>query len=92
MAKFGKPPANARNFFMNDSLGGTGWEVEVAPGVLEKYYVDLPSDVGTASLFFRKAPGVTNPMDPAQGDVVALCKEYVDALRKIVQSAEVRFK
>jgi hypothetical protein len=92
MAKFGKPPKNARRFFMGDSLGGTGWEVEVAPGTMEKYYVDLPLDIGTAGLFFGNAPGVTNPMDPTQGDVVTLCKEYVDTLRRVLQSAEDRFK
>ena len=91
MSKFGKPPANARSFFMGDSVGGTGWEVEVSPGVIEKYYVDLPSEIGTAGLFFRDAPGVTSPTDPAQGDVVSLCNEYISTLRKIVQSAEERF-
>jgi len=91
MAKFGKPPTNARGFFIGDSVGGTGWEVEVSPGVVETYYVELPTEIGAAGLYFRNAPGVDGSKDPQQGDVVRLCGQYVAAIAEILRRADERF-
>ncbi len=38
-------PPSAKSFFMGDNLGGCGWEVEIEPGVTEKYYVDVPDNI-----------------------------------------------
>lgn len=45
MQKFGRPPVGAKAFFIGDHLGGSGWEVELADGTTEKYYVELPSSI-----------------------------------------------
>jgi len=90
-AKFGEPPTNARNFFIGDSVGGTGWEVEVSPGVLEKYYVELPAEIGEAGLYFRNAPGVDGSREPQHGDVIHLCGQYVAEIAEILRRAEERF-
>jgi hypothetical protein len=92
MKKFGPPPANARNFFIGDSFGGTGWEVEIAPGVLEKYYVDLPSEIGAAGLYFRDAPDHIDTSEPTDADVIALSERYLARLEEIVQAAEGHFR
>lgn len=89
MAKFGPPPKNAKNFFMGDAAGGTGWEVEIQPGILEKYYVDLPGDIGVAGLYFQGAPGVGDNAKDA--DVVALSERYIARLEIIVASAQAQF-
>lgn len=91
MAKFGPPPKNAKSFFMGDQVGGTGWEVEVQPGVIEKYYVDLPSDVGVGGLYFQGAPGINDARDVTAADVVALSERYIAYLDKLVLAAERRF-
>lgn len=92
MAKFGRPPVRACGFFIGDSVGGTGWEVEVSTGIVEKYYVDLPPEIGSAGLYFRNAPGMKSSTDPAQADVIALCAEYFSTLDAIVKRAEEFFK
>ncbi len=89
MAKFGPPPKNAKNIFMGDSVGGTGWEVEIEPGVLEKYYVDLPGDIGVTGLYFQGAPGVGD--DAIDADVIALSERYIARLENIVASARAEF-
>ena len=91
MARFGAPPQNARSFFIGDSVGGTGWEVEVAPGVMEKYYVEVPSEIGTAGLYFRNAPGIDISSTPNNADIAPLCSRYIERLEKIVESAEAEF-
>ena len=39
--KLGKRPPRATELFMGDEIGGTGWEVELAPELRGKYYVVL---------------------------------------------------
>ena len=36
LARFGPPPPNAKAFFIGDNLGGTGWEVQLPDGSVEK--------------------------------------------------------
>jgi len=91
MAKFGPPPKNAKSFFMGDQTGGTGWEVEVQPGVTEKYYVDLPAEVGVAGLYFHDAPGIGKERDVNAADVIALSERYIAYLDNLVGAAEHRF-
>jgi len=81
-------PRNARGFFMGDMTGGSGWVVEVAPGVTEKFYVDLPGDIGTAGLLFRDAP-VSVPED---ADVIKLGARYIAELERIASMANERFR
>ena len=92
MKKFGPPPPNAKNFFIGDSVGGTGWEVEVSPGNMEKYYVDLPSEIGASGLYFRDAPSLTQDSQPTDADVIALSERYMSQLEQVVESAETQFE
>lgn len=92
MAKFGPPPKNAKDFFIGDNVGGTGWTVEVAPGVIEKYYVDLPAEIGTSGLYFQDAPGSSKAHEIGGKEALELCTKYINRLREIVQLAERQFK
>ena len=56
MSRFGRPPPNAKSFFIGDRLGGTGWVVQLADGSTENYYVDLPSDIGSVTFLFPNPP------------------------------------
>lgn len=90
-AKFGPPPKNAKGFFIGDQSGGAGWEVEVQQGVVEKYYVGLPGDVGVAGLYFHDAPGLNDASSPSDKDVVTLSEKYVRYLEGLVTAAEKAF-
>ena len=56
LARFGPPPQKARGLFIGDNLGGSGWEIQLPDGSIEKYYVELPSEIGFVSLHFPDAP------------------------------------
>jgi len=56
MHRFGPPPMGARGFFMRDQAGGSGWEVQLPDGTIEKHYVDLPGDIGSTAIHLPDAP------------------------------------
>ena len=88
--KFGPPPAGAKSFFIGDSLGGSGWEVELSEGNTEKYYVNLPASIGTVTQHFTNLPAA---LDPSLRDapIDELCQRYVDMLSQLVERAISRF-
>lgn len=53
--------------------------------VIEPYYVDLPTDIGTAGLFFVNAPGRRESGDVIDSDVLRLSSEYLERLEAIVE-------
>lgn len=81
-------PANARSFFMGDRLGGSGWTVEVSPGVMENFYIDLPDDIGVSGLLFRDAPASN---EPGEQDAVKLCALYLQQMERLVNAAQARW-
>ena len=91
LARLGPPPPNAKGFFIGDSIGGSGWEVELADGRTEKYYARLPADIGGATVHLPDAPA-THMGRPLKGnDVTTIGGAYVAYLRKLVMDAEHRF-
>jgi len=84
-------PANARRFFIGDSLGGSGWVVEVSPGIVEHYYVDLPEEIGTAGLFFEDAPVASGAGGRHGADVVVLCEHYLIRMQGVLNDANGKF-
>ena len=85
-----KPPAGATGFFIGDRVGGSGWEVETEAGTVEKFYVELPSNLpgfkAEVTVFFPEAPD-----ELAKVPIEAVCQQYIERLAAIVQNAQARF-
>ena len=74
------PPPGARGFFIGDATGGSGWEVELGSGEVERYYVAVPPSVGFS--FSHKL---------GNEDAGALLTRYLDAMRELIAEARKRF-
>jgi len=92
LTRFGSPPPNAKGFFIGDNLGGSGWEVQLPDGSIEKYYVELPYDIGSVSLHFPDAPKYHLGREINDTSIPNLAKLYIDYLRQLVTAAKERFK
>jgi len=92
MRRFGPPPPNAKGFFIGDNLGGSGWEIQLPDGSTEKYYVELPYDIGSVSLHFPEPPKFHLGQEIKDTSIEMLSKMYLDYLRRLVQTATERFK
>lgn len=90
--RFGPPPPNAKGFFIGDSFGGSGWEVQLANGSIEKYYVELPSDIGSVSMHFPDPPKYHLGQDLKNDSIETLSRIYIDYLRRLVECAKQNFK
>jgi hypothetical protein len=88
--KFGRPPVGATSFFIGDQLGGTGWEVELAGGTKEKYYVELPVSIGEVKQHFANLPLAKAP-ELREATVEELCQRYLEKLAQIVALARQTF-
>jgi hypothetical protein len=85
-----KAPPGAKAFFMGDNIGGCGWEVEVGPGVTEKYYVDVPDNIPglqmTINVHLLDAP------EELRGEtIVELSIHYLSYLTALVREARMQF-
>ncbi|WP_454776421.1 hypothetical protein [Janthinobacterium tructae] len=83
-------PRNAMGFFLVDEIGGAGWVVELPDGSQEKYYVTLPSSVGTIKQTFADMPREKFP-DLDGRSVEDLSSEYLEKLSALVGRAKIRF-
>lgn len=90
MARFGPPPLGATSFFMGDSTGGTGWEVRTADGKTEKYYVELPADIGQVRRYFANFLPSDSPELQIQS-IEQLSGEYISRLSALVREARTHF-
>lgn len=90
MTKFGEPPPGAGAFFIGDQLGGSGWEVELPDGTKEKYYVDLPAEIGEVQQHFNDFPEAQAPELKGKS-VEELSKLYLNRLGQILDDARAQF-
>lgn len=90
--RFGLPPLNAKGFFIGDNLGGSGWEVQLPGGSIEKYYVELPSDIGSVNLHFIEPPKSHLGQEIQDSSIETLSRMYINYLRQMVESAKRKFK
>jgi hypothetical protein len=86
--KLGKRPAHARELFMGDEIGGIGWEVEVLPGTVEKYYAILPAGYGTVDEFLSFTAVAQTSRDPASLDATRMAEQFITTLEKVLRGAE----
>lgn len=92
LTRFGPPPPNAKGFFIGNNLGGSGWEVQLPDGSIERYYVELPYDIGSVSLHFPDAPKYHLGQEINDTSTPSLAKLYIFYLRQLVTAAKERFK
>lgn len=90
LAKFGNPPPGSIGFFVGDRLGGTGWDVKLPNGMVEKYYVDLPSEIGSVTLHFIGFPATDFTEFPS-ATINDLTRLYLEHLTTLVTEARVQF-
>lgn len=91
MAKFGRPPPNARGFFIGDQYGGTGWEVAMQDGTIAKYYVNLPEEIGRTWLSFPNPPTHHLGKEIKNLSAEEMSKLYIDYLSRMLESAKKTF-
>ena len=91
MQRFGRPPPNAKSFFIGDRAGGTGWVVQLADGSTENYYVDLPSDIGSVTFLFPDPPESYMGRPLANKSVERLSWLYLNYLKQLVKLAKEKF-
>lgn len=91
ITRFGPPPPGAKAFFIGDSMGGSGWEVELPDGTIEKYYVKIPGDLGKVELFFPEAPKTHLADKINDSTIEALASLYFKYLEQLVEKARRRF-
>lgn len=90
IASLPRPPF-ARSFFIGDQLGGSGWEIKLPDGSTEKYYLELPSDIGTVSLHFPNPPMHHLSREIGDNSLEKLSALYVDYLRRMILEAKAKF-
>jgi hypothetical protein len=76
--EYGPRPANAMAFFSGDRLGGSGWDISLGEGRMEKYYVVIPDHEPVGDSFGKE--GAT---------AEAVAKRYVAALREMLKHAKI---
>lgn len=90
IGKFGPPPRGAKAFFIGDQLGGSGWEVELADGSTEKYYVEIPTSLADVRQQFSNLPDAMDP-ELRGASIEDLCQRYISKLTQIVDAANAQF-
>ncbi len=89
MRRVGPPPPGAKGFFIGDRIGGSGWEVALADGTTEKFYVEIPPIAGVSiemKVHLSDAPDEVKNMAIEQ-----LCERYLTYLEGVVDDARRRF-
>jgi len=79
---FGSPPPGATCTFVGGD--GLGWVVALPSGTEEKYYAQVPPEVGTVETLFVKTNGCSR-------DAPELIERYLTRMRELLDEAERRF-
>jgi hypothetical protein len=78
------PPAGAKSFFIGDSAGGSGWEIELANGDVEKFYVELPPAIKATHDFHLDTPD-------GKQQVGGLLQRYIGEMESMIRDAKTEF-
>lgn len=86
-----KAPPRAKGFFIGDSIGGSGWEVETDDGSTEKYYVAIPDNSPglkiDMNVHLADAPDEYKSMPAAE-----VCELYLSRLESLLVEAKECFR
>ncbi|HEV8386853.1 MAG TPA: hypothetical protein VGQ03_04445, partial [Nitrososphaera sp.] len=83
---------NATAQFMGDWVGGSGWEVTLPDGSVEKYYVNLPSRIVTSRVTFVDQPKTHLGKDVSRNSIEEQSTLYINYLTSMVNDAKKQFK
>jgi hypothetical protein len=81
------PPPGARNFFVGDRWGGSGWEVVLPDGTTGQFYVTLPADVDITTWLHFTEPTTSLHLAPPSRPIKDVLGRYVAYLETILGSA-----
>lgn len=81
------PPPRAKGFFIGDTLGGCGWEIEVEEGVTEKYYVNVPENIPGLDLSIR-VHLFNAPEDCRDMDIQEIAQYYIEYMNELLCEAK----
>lgn len=85
-------PPGTRATFIGDPLGGSGFEVALPDGTIEKYYISLPEEWGAQVTWNLPEPPDQHLGQPIRDQSpAALCQLYLAYLSDLVASAEAHF-
>lgn len=87
LSRFQPAPPGATAFFIGDQNGGSGWELQRPDGTIDKYYIDLPPDIGQVNIYLSKVPA-----RHAHLTAVELVREYLAQLERLIAEAKQRFR
>lgn len=90
LSKLEKPPFQATSFFMGDTNGGSGWEMDIGGGETIKYYITIPQSIARFEQVFHNLPE-NIPPELRKLSVVELCEIYLREISKLVAEAKKEF-
>ena len=73
------------------NLGGSGYEIELPDGIIEKFYVNLPSDIVKANLHFPNPPESHLGKHITDNSIEHMSRLYLDYLQRMVKDAKNHF-
>lgn len=91
-SRFEPPPPDAIGFFMCDQIGGSGYEIRQPDGSVEKYYINIPSDIMSISLHFPSPPKSHMGKELPNRSIESLSRLYLDYLQQMAKDAKEKFK
>ncbi len=89
LSKYRRPPG-AKCFFIGDQMGGSGWEIELADGSIEKYYVDLPTSVAEIRQVFSELK-LPEDHECKQMNIEELSEYFLASIEEVLDSARLHF-
>jgi hypothetical protein len=88
----GPAPPNTVSTFLGDENGGSGWEVQLEDGTIQRIYATLPENNNVqVRLAFENLPSEHLGASVTDDSLENICRLYVQYLRRLVEAAEERF-
>lgn len=76
---------------MGDKAGGSGWEMSLADGTVENFYVDIPGDIATFAVNLPCAPSTHLGKPLADTSIQTIAQMYFEYLVEMLAHAERNF-
>jgi hypothetical protein len=84
-------PPGSTFFFTEEQNGGSGWNVRLEDGSIQRIYVSIPEDRVRSFLAFTDPPSEHLEAPLHDASLQHVCELYVQYLQRLVDAAERRF-